>query len=112
MLTGAGEPRLTTPPGACGAARRARSRRRRVRRSYARVAAAGPQAGRREGGDEGATCLTTALGSRSRAARAQVRSYLGWRAGGFANLAAADVATEAATGKARLLAERDLVRLC
>ena len=42
--------------------------------------------------------------------RAQVSSYLEWRAGGFAKLAAADVATEAATGKARLLAERDLVR--
>ncbi len=42
---------------------------------------------------------------------AQVRSYLEWRAGGFAKLTAADVATEAATGKARLLAQRDLVRV-
>ena len=45
------------------------------------------------------------------AQRAQVRSYVEWRAGGFAKLTAADVANEAATGKAKLLAERDLVRL-
>lgn len=40
----------------------------------------------------------------------QVRSYLQWRSGGFVGLTAADVAKEAATGKAQLLTTRDLVR--
>jgi len=40
----------------------------------------------------------------------QVRSYLEWRADGFAGIEAADVSREAATGKAVLLPERDLVR--
>jgi hypothetical protein len=42
--------------------------------------------------------------------RRQIRAYLQWRAGGFSGLTAADVAREAATGKAQLLLQRDLVR--
>lgn len=41
----------------------------------------------------------------------QVRAYAAWRATGFSGLTANDVAREAATGKARLLAQRDMVRL-
>jgi len=39
----------------------------------------------------------------------KIRSYQAWRSRGFACLTAADVAAEAATGKARLLAERDVL---
>jgi len=41
----------------------------------------------------------------------QVRAYLQWRAD-FTGLTAEAVAREAATGKARLLRERDVVRVC
>jgi len=39
-----------------------------------------------------------------------VDAYLLWRAGGFDNVTRDSVAHEAATGKARLLAQRDMVR--
>ena len=40
-----------------------------------------------------------------------MQSYLQWRASGFDGITADSVAQEAATGKAKLLAQRDLVRM-